>query len=156
MSKSTAISILLCAGLSIGPAWASGPVLAATEGHTDQPKITTYKVIDIRSDMARMRLKRGRNTVYTDSKGRKLQAEVDRKGEITGYVSVDETGKTSALKTRFNQSMPLGQGEMAIVHKCWRVTDECKNNPLPSSGNPDDCFVEIVCPKASSSSLLTR
>lgn len=82
---------------------------------------------------------------------------VKRKGMITGYVSVDAAGNVSELKEQSHVPAALGPGEMALVHKCLAVTQECLNNPLPRSGNPEDCFIEIQCPnRGSFAELLSR
>lgn len=152
--QSIGIVLICCAALA-SVALAGEPVPVAPPG--DGPRVDTRKAIDLRSSTARMQLKTGRNAIYKDAQGRTLQAVVDRKGAITGYVSVDAAGNVSELKEQSNAPAALGPGGMALVHKCFAVTQECLNNPLPRSGNPEDCFIEIQCPNRESfANLLSR
>ena len=155
MRTPSIMAMMLCCGTVTTMALAREPISAAPPG--GEPQVDIYQAIDLRSKTARMQLKAGRNTIYTNEQGRTLQAVVNRKGVITGYVSVDAAGKVSKIKVQSNVSAVLGLGEQALVHKCFVITKECLDNPLPRSGNPEDCAVEIECPKPGSfSNLLSR
>jgi hypothetical protein len=147
--------ILLCCGSMATAALAREPISAAPPG--GEAQVDIHQAIDLRLEMARMQLKAGRNTLYTNEQGRTLQAVANRRGVITGYVSVDAAGKVSKINAQSKLSAVPGPGEQALVHKCLVVTQECLNNPLPRSGNPEDCILEVECPKTGSfSNLLTR
>jgi len=147
--------VLICCAALASVALAGEPLSVPPPG--GEPRADTRKAPDLRSRTARTPLRPGRNVVYKDAQGTTLQAVVDSKGAITGYVAVDAAGKVSELKEQSKAPASLRPGEMALVHKCFAVTQECLNNPLPRSGNPEDCFIEIQCPgRASFASLLSR
>lgn len=147
--------VLICCGAMASVAVAGEPVSATPP--VGEPQLDTCKAIDLRAKTARKQLKTGSNAICTNAQGTTLQAVVDRNGAITGYMSVDAAGKVSTLKEQPEVPAALGPGEMALVHKCFAVTQECLNNPLPRSGNPEDCFIEIQCPNRSSfANLLSR
>lgn len=149
------IMLLISCGPIASQSLARDPVSAVLPDQ--DPRSNTRTATDLRPGMAQMSLKKGRNVVYTAEGGSTLQAVVDRKGAITGYVSVDAAGKVSQLNARPDVPGTLAPGEMALVHECFVITRECLDNPLPRSGNPEDCRLVIPCPKpASFSTLLSQ
>jgi hypothetical protein len=105
---------------------------------------------DARLQQETPRFREGRYTVHTDAQGGKIQAEVDANGVITDYLMVDADGSVSGLEEQPSLSVALRSGKPALVHECFTITKECLENPLPRSGNPEDCKLVIPCPKKGS------
>lgn len=157
MHTRSIMAILLCCVSAACLAQAGDSATPAATADIGEHRITSYEAMDLRPRIAGMQLKKGMKTLYTNKDGWTLQAVVDRRGAITGYVQVDATGKASKVEAQTPLSPALKPGQMALVHKCLVVTQECINNPLPRSGKPEDCILEVECPKAGSfSNLLSR
>lgn len=155
MRTPSIMAVLVCCGVIATATSAREPMPVAPPSSDTQAN--TDAAIDLRPIMARMQLKKGRNAIYTDGQGGTLEAVVDRRGAITGYALVDAKGKVSKLEERTGLSVVLKPGKPVVVHKCFVIAKECLDNPLPRSGNPEDCAVEIPCPNTGSfSNLLSR
>jgi hypothetical protein len=150
------LAILMYCGSAACLAQASDPAAPAAKPVDGEPRIDSHASIGLRPRIAGMQLHKGVNTIYTNKDGWTLQAVVDRRGAISGYLQVNTAGKTSKVHAQTPLSPPLKPGQMALVHKCVAITQECLNNPLPPSGNPDDCMIQIQCPNTALSNLLTR
>jgi hypothetical protein len=136
--------MLICCGFATIAALAREPMQAAPpEG---EPQADTHQSNGLRPKAARPQLRVGRNTIYTNEQGRKLQAVVNRRGVVTGYVMVDATGKVSKMEVRTSRPTALEPGQIALVRQCIAITKECLDNPIPRSMDPDDCLLIIPCP----------
>lgn len=147
--------ILACGGAMTITVLAREPI--STSPPSEEPRIDAGKEVDQRPRAAGVQLETGGNAIYKNVQGGTLQAVVDRRGAITGYLLVEAAGKVTKLKEHSDVPVTLGLGEMALVHKCYVITQECLDNPLPRSGNPEDCAIEIKCPdRGSFSNQLSR
>lgn len=154
MRAPSILAILMYCGSAACLAQGTDPALPATKPDAEA-RLDVHASMDVHPRIAGLPLKQGANTLYTNKEGWTLQAVVNRRGSVTGYLQVDPAGKVSELKGRTPLSPPLEPGQMALVHKCVAITKECLDNPLPQSGNPDDCMIEIQCPNTALSNLLT-